>query len=117
MNFLNENCKTFKNTPLRQLHHMYDTLNAHVFSALEQNLVIKIAKTQLKKGVLDLIFESQLQAWLVDSGFSYANSLKEELFEVAHGGRHITNYIVIEERRGQKALNALLSVQDFVAKQ
>ena len=45
MTYLNDNCETFKKAPLKQLHHMYDTLNAHVYSAFEQNLVVKLAKT------------------------------------------------------------------------
>lgn len=62
--------------------------------------ILKIPRNQTKKGVLDLIFESQLQQYLTMKKFPYQFQVREEIFEL-HGEDHnskLLNYVAIEER-------------------
>ena len=77
---------------IRNLQHVYDSLNAHIFHDVDSNLVVKVAKTQLHKGVLDLIFETQLKMTLNDN-----HSVVEEVYELANDGHHLMNYVCVEK--------------------
>ena len=77
---------------------------------------------QTKKGIFDLIFESQLQQYLTRQRFNYQFSIKEELFQITKSadseliGRssRLLNYVVIEERQNCGVLNAQLTLKDFI---
>ena len=60
---------------IKAIQHLYDTLNAHVFQVIDTygrsdqfsektQYLLKIPRVQTKKGIFDLIFESQLQQYL-----------------------------------------------------
>lgn len=112
---------------------MYDTLNAHVFQVIETygrsdqfsektQFLLKVPRVQTKKGIFDLIFESQLQQYLARQRFNYQFNIKEELFQVAKSadseliGRssRLLNYVAIEERQNCGVLNAQLTLKDFI---
>ena len=89
---------------------MYDSLNAHVFHEVDNNLVVKVAKMQLHKGVFDLIFETQLKQTLNEE-----HGVLEEIYELANDGHHLMNYVSIErlQRSGgqQQPLSEFLRIQ------
>ena len=69
------------------MSHIYDTLNCHVFQVIDteeserKQVIVKIPKTQTKRGIFDLIFETQLQMYLSKQGFQkYMFKIKEEVF-------------------------------------
>ena len=97
--FVNQNSNIFKKQKLQKhefqneeeaesnfqissIQHLYDSLNAHVFQVIETSgraeefsektqYILKVPRIQTKKGVLDLVFETQLQQYLAMKKFPY----------------------------------------------
>ena len=118
---------------IKTIQHLYDTLNAHVFQVIETfgrsdqfsektQFLLKVPRIQTKKGIFDLIFESQLQQYLARRRFNYQFTIKEELLQIGMSADSVLignssklmNYVVIEERQNCGVLNAQMTIKDFI---
>jgi hypothetical protein len=78
-----------------------------------KQVIVKIPKTQTKKGIFDLIFETQLQMYLSKHGFEkYLFNIKEEMFQMKD--KRLINYVVVEERDYCNQLSNQINLSDFI---
>jgi len=74
----------------------------------QKSTIVKIPRVQTKKGIFDLIFETQLQMYLSNSLGKYTFKVKEEIFSIKD--TRLMNYIVIEERENYQTLQEFNSL-------
>jgi hypothetical protein len=67
-----------------------------------KSIIVKVPKVQTKKGIFDLIFETQLQMYLTKTLSEYLFTVREEVFEMSD--TRLLNYFVIEERESHQNL-------------